>query len=132
VPGAIHSAFRRSAIASVALIGLLATRCSSPPPEPLQLDGNLLTVHNTTSQDWNDVRVFVNTYYRVVTPRIPARSQFKAPLDVFVEAYGRRFQFSRTQVHAVRLTATLPGGEPLVLDKAFQLGGLAGALGGKK
>jgi hypothetical protein len=134
VPGAIHSAFhvRRSAIASVALLGLLAARCSSPPPEPLQLDGNLLTVHNTTSQDWNDVRVFVNTYYRVVTPKIPARSQFKAPLDVFVEAYGRRFQFSRTQVHAVRLTATLPGGEPLVLDKAFQLGGLAGALGGKK
>ena len=78
------------------------------------------------------VDVFVNTYYRVVTPKIPARSQFKAPLDVFVEAYGRRFQFSRTQVHAVRLTATLPGGEPLVLDKAFQLGGLAGALGGKK
>jgi hypothetical protein len=88
-------------------------------------------VSNATSQDWNDVRIFLNTYYRAVTPKIPARSQFKAPLDVFVEAYGRRFELSRTQIHAVRLTATLPNGEPLVLDKPFQVGGLAGALGGK-
>jgi hypothetical protein len=111
---------------------LLTARCSGPPPEPLRLDGNMLTVYNSTSQDWNDVKIFVNTYYRAVTSKIPARSQFKAPLDVFVEAYGRRFEFSRTQIRAVRLTATLPGGEPLVLDKPFQLSGVAGALGGKK
>ena len=92
----------------------------------------MLTVYNSTSQDWNDVRIFVNTYYRAVTPKIAARSQFKAPLDVFVEAYGRRFEFNRTQIRALRLTATLPGGEPLVLDKPFQLSGVAGALGGKK
>jgi hypothetical protein len=117
----------------VSLLALAGGRCSSPlPAEPLQLDGNLLTVYNSTSQDWNDVRIFVNTYYRVVTPKIAARSQFKAPLDVFVEAYGRRFDFKRAQITAVRLTATLPGGEPLVLDKPFQSGGLAGALGGKK
>ena len=134
VPSAIHSAFyrRRSAIAIGVLLVLQASRCSSPPPEPLQLDGNLLTVYNSTAQDWSDVRIFLNTYYRAVTPKIPAGSQFKAPLDVFVEAYGRRFELNRTQIHAVRLTATLPGGEPLVLDKAFQAGGLAGALGGKK
>ena len=134
MPSAIHSAsyVPRPAITIVALLVLAATRCSSPPPEPLQLDGNLLTVYNATSQDWNDVRIFLNTYYRIVTPKIAARSQFKAPLDVFVEAYGRRFELSRTQINAVRLTATLPNGEPLVLDKAFQVGGLAGALGGKK
>ena len=126
------SRLRRCAVAAVALAALTAAGCSSPPPEPLQLDGNMLTVYNSTSQDWNDVRIFLNTYYRAVTPKIPARSQFKAPLDVFVEAYGRRFEFNRTQIRAVRLTATLPGGEPLVLDKPFQLSGVAGALGGKK
>ena len=134
VPSAIHSAFYlpRSAITIVALLVLVATGCSSPPPDPLQLNGNLLTVHNATSQDWNDVKIFLNTYYRVVTPKIAAGSQFKAPLDVFVEAYGRRFEFTRTQIRALQLTATLPGGGPLVLDKPFQVGGLAGALGGKK
>jgi hypothetical protein len=111
---------------------LTTARCSSPPPEPLRLEGNMLTVNNATSQDWNDVRIFLNTYYRAVTPKIAARSQFKAPLDVFVEGYGRRFDFNRTQIRALRLTATLPGGEPLVLDKPFQLSGVAGALGGKQ
>jgi len=122
----------RSAAALAAWIVVALSACSSPPPEPLQLAGNLLTVHNSTSEDWNDVSVFLNTYYRIVVPKIAARGQFKAPLDVFVEAYGRRFDFARTQVRAVRLTATLPDGKPLTVDKQFQQGGLAGALGGKK
>jgi hypothetical protein len=106
--------------------------CSSKPPEPLQLDGNMLTVYNSSSQDWTDVRIFLNQYYRVTTPTIAAHSQFKAPLDVFVEGYGRRFAFNRTQIRSVRLDATLPDGKPLVIDKPFDAGGLAGALGGKR
>src|SRR4051812_15053217 len=78
-------------VAALLWLVLATTRCSSPPPEPLQLDGNMLTVYNSTSQDWTGVQIFLNTYYRVVTPKIAARGQFKAPLDVFVEAYGRRF-----------------------------------------
>ena len=109
-----------------------AAGCSGPPPEPLQLDGNLLTVYNSTAQDWSNVEIYVNTYYRVVTSRITAQSQFRAPLDVFVEAYGRRFDFKRTQIRAVQLKARLPDGQELVLDKSFQKSGLAGALGGKK
>jgi hypothetical protein len=134
VLGAIHSArgFSRPALAMLAVAALAVARCSSPPPQPLRLDGNLLTVNNTTSEDWNDVRIFLNTYYRMVTPKIAARSQFKAPLDVFVEGYGRRFEFSKTQIRALRLEATLPGGGPLALDMPFQVGGVAGALGGKK
>jgi hypothetical protein len=126
------SSLSRSAVASVALLVLAAARCSSRPVEPLRLDGKVLTVNNTTSEDWNDVRIFVNTYYRMVTPKIAARSQFKAPLDVFVEGYGRRFEFNRTQIRSVRLEASLPGGAPLALDMPFQLSGVAGALGGKK
>jgi hypothetical protein len=51
---------------------------------------------------------------------------------VFVEGYGRRFEFTKTQIRAVRLEATLPGGGPLVLNKPFQSSGVAGALGGQK
>jgi hypothetical protein len=109
-----------------------AAACSGPPPEPLQLDGNMLTVYNSTGQDWAQVEIYVNTYYRAVTSKIAAHSQFKAPLDVFVEAYGRRFDFKGAQIKAVRLKAQLPDGKELVLDKPFQVNGLAGALGGKK
>jgi hypothetical protein len=135
VPQIVRSArqhISRSALTLAACIVATLSACSSTPPEPLQLDGNLLTVYNSTPEDWNDVSIFLNTYYRVVVPKIAARGQFKAPLDVFVEAYGRRFDFARTQVRAVRLTATLPDGKPLTVDKQFQLSGLAGALGGKK
>src|SRR5262249_36018289 len=106
--------------------------CSSRPPEPLQLDGNMLTVYNSTAQDWKDVRIYLNDYYRAVTPLIAAHGQFKAPLDVFVEAYGRRFEFNHMQLRAVKLTATLPDGKPFELNKPFEVGGLAGALGGKR
>ena len=119
-------------IVLVALSFALAGACSGPRPEPLQLDGNMLTVYNSTSQEWSNVEIYLNSYYRVVTQRIAAHGQFKAPLDVFVEAYGRRFDFKRAQVKALQLKARLPDGKELVLDKTFQLSGLAGALGGKK
>jgi len=118
--------------AALLVLCAAAAACSAPPPEPLQLDGNMLTVYNSTEQDWSQVEIYLNMYYRAVTSKIAAHSQFKAPLDVFVEAYGRRFDFKGAQIKAVRLKAQLPDGKELVLDKAFQLNGLAGALGGKK
>ena len=123
------------AIGILAVCWALAGCSAGKPPEPLRLEGNLLTVNNSTAEDWTNVEIFVNTYYRMVTPKIAARGQFKAPLDVFVEGYGRRFDFGRTQIRAVRLTAKLPDGRDLALDMPFQQNGIvgvAGALGGKK
>jgi hypothetical protein len=117
-----------------AAIGLLATAvaCSSPPREPLQLERNLLTVENQSENDWSDVEIWLNTYYRVRTASIPAGGRFQAPLDVFVAGFGQRFDFKRMQIKDLRLTAKLPDGKPLELKKEFQSGGLAGALGGKR
>ena len=113
-----------------------ATGCSSKPAaDPLQLDGNMLTVDNRTSREWTNVEIWLNTYYRITTPSIPAGSRFQAPLDVFVAGFGQRFDFRRAQVKDLRLNAKLPDGQPLELKKQFEVGGLAGALGrigGKK
>ena len=92
----------------------------------------MLTVDNRTSRDWRQVEIWLNTYYRLTTAAIPAGGRFQAPLDVFVAGFGQRFDFHRMQVRDLRLTATLPGGEPLELKKQFEVGGLAGALGGEK
>ncbi len=116
----------------VAAIALAAASCSPPPREPLRLDGNLLTVDNQTSQDWNDVQIFLNTYFRASYPKIRANSRFQAPLDVFVAGFGQRFDFRRTQIRSLKLTATLPDGRPFELNKPFERSGLAGALGGNK
>jgi hypothetical protein len=116
----------------LALVVLGTVACSKPPPDPLQLDGNLLTVSNQTTNAWVDVEIWLNTYYRVTTRSIPAGGRFQAPLDVFVAGFGQRFDFRRAQIKDLRLTAKLPNGEPFELKKEFQSGGLAGALGGKR
>jgi hypothetical protein len=92
----------------------------------------MLTVDNQSSQDWNEVQIYLNTYYRVTASKIRAGSRLQAPLDVFVAGFGQRFDFHRMQIHSLKLTAKLPDGQPLELNKQFQLSGLAGALGGKK
>ena len=108
--------------------------CSKPPVEPLRLEGNLLTVDNHTSRDWEHVEIWLNTYYRVTTPAIPAGGRFQAPLDVFVAGFGQRFDFRRAQIRDLRLTAKLRGGEPLELKKQFEVSGLGAlkGIGGKK
>jgi hypothetical protein len=121
----------REAIVAAALSCAIAAGCSKPAVDPLHLDGNILTVDNRTSTDWTSVEIWLNTYYRVTAASIPAGSRFQAPLDIFVAGFGQRFDFHRTQVHDLRLTAKLPDGRPLEIKKQFQVGGL-GALGGGK
>ena len=50
---------------------------------------------------------------------------------MFVAGLGQRFDARRAaQIRTLRLTAKLPDGTPLVLNKQFEGDGLAGALGG--
>jgi hypothetical protein len=116
----------------VALATLGTAGCTKVPGEPLELERNMLTVSNQSSKDWTNVEVWLNTYFRVTTSSVRAGSRFQAPLDTFVAGFGQRFDFHRMQVRDLRLIAKLPDGTPLELKKRFDVGGLAGALGGKR
>lgn len=109
---------------------VMLVSCSRPSRDPLQLDRSALTVHNQTDEHWTDVAIWLNHHFRVTTPRIAAGSQFRVPLDSFVEAYGRRFEFSRMQITDLRLTARLSDGEVFELKKRFNKDSLSGALQG--
>ena len=98
--------------------------CGSPPTEPLKLDGNILTVDNRSSQEWKNVQIWLNTYYRLTAASIPPNGRLQAPLDTFVAGFGQRFEFRRMQIRNLRLTATLPDGKPLEIKKEFRVGGL--------
>jgi len=116
-----------------AAIAVTAAGCSSKRVEdPLQLEGNLLTVENRSSQEWTAVEIWLNTHYRVTTNSIPSGGRFQVPLDAFVAGFGQRFNFKRQQIVDLRLAAKLPDGQTLALKKEFQAGGLAGILGGKR
>ena len=112
-------------------LALIATAaCRETPKDPITLDGNFVTVDNRTKQEWRSVEVWLNRYYRATVPSIPAGSRYQAPLSVFVDSYARRFEFKKMQIRDVRLTATLPDGTPLQLEKSFQSIGLEHTLGG--
>jgi hypothetical protein len=115
----------------VALAGAvsLTAGCSRPPIEPLKLEGNTLTVDNRSSQEWQHVEIWLNTYYRITTSSIPPNGRFQATLDTFVAGYGQRFEFRHMQVNDLRLVAKLPDGKPLEIKKAFVVGGLAALRG---
>jgi hypothetical protein len=120
-------------VLSALIVALAASAgCYQPPDEPLKLERNLLTVDNRSTEDWNRVEIWLNTYYRVTAKSVRAGSRFQAPLDTFVAGYGQRFDYRRAQIRDLRLTATLTGGKPLEIKKQFDVGGLAGALGGGK
>jgi hypothetical protein len=121
----------RVALALCFVAGMAACR-EAPPIEPLQLDGNMLTVNNLSSRDWSDVTIRLNRNHTVTPGPIPAGGRLQVPLDAFVAGFGQRFDYRRTQITDLRLTAKLPDGTPLELTKAFTVGGLEGALGGKR
>lgn len=126
----VHARFDCIAAAlAVALAALDAAACRKMPDDPLKLERNLLTVSNQSDTDWSNVEVWLNTYYRITTPSIPAGGRFQAPLDTFVAGFGQRFDFRRMQIRDLRLNAKLPDGKPFELKKRFEVGGLAGALG---
>lgn len=126
----IVAVMRRLLIAILCVVA--AAACGGPPEEPLKLDGDRLTVDNRTGTEWSNVEIWLNTYYRVTVPSIPANGRFQTTLDNFVAGYGQRFDFRRIQIHDLRLTAKLANGSPLEIKKEFAGSGLAGALGGKR
>jgi hypothetical protein len=121
--------FHHGLLAALAWAVLQLTGCRQPPADPLELTGNLLTVHNRTSDEWRDVEIWLNQHFRVTVPTIAAGSRFQAPLNFFVAGFGQRFDFKRMQITALRLTAKGPDGEPIELNKKFVKSGLAAALG---
>jgi hypothetical protein len=121
----------RRAITIAAIV--LSSGCRTIEPEAITLERNMLTVDNRSSQDWNHVEIWLNTYYRLTRDSVPAKSRFQAPLDTFVAGYGQRFDWRRAPIRSVRLTAMRSDGKPLELTRQLDAAaGLAGALGGKR
>jgi hypothetical protein len=121
--------------ASALIAAATGSACAARTIDPLALDGNRLTVTNLTESDWTGVEIWLNRYFRVTVPSIPAGGRVDTTLDSFVSGYGQRFDFTRMQVTDLRLTARLPDGAPLTLEKGFEAGRLTDALkglGGKR
>jgi hypothetical protein len=109
------------------MVSCLILSCASKPPiDPLRLDGNRLVVNNRTPDRWTGVEIKINRQYRVVVPEILAGQRFDASLEAFLDVYGNHFRYAHQQVKDVRLTATLPSGQPVDLTMDPVRSGLDG------
>jgi len=100
--------------------------CAKKPAiDQFRLEGNRLTVNNTTSDTWKDVEIKINRQYRVVVPEILAGQRFDASLDAFNDVYGNHFRYTHQQITDVHLVGTSKG-KPLDLTMEFKRSGLDG------
>ena len=121
---------RRALFVTLALAIVALAGCVDIPPDPLRLDGRILTVDNQTSSDWTNVEIWINRYYRVTVPKIAARSRFQVPLDAFVSGYSQRFDIYKAVIKDLQLTATQSDGTPVLVKRATSTG--LAALGSKR
>jgi hypothetical protein len=115
--------------AAIALV-LVAGACAKPEVDPLQLDSTQVTVDNRSDSDWTNVEIWINRQFRATAPKITKGQRFHAPLRNFVTAYGQKFDFSRVQIHDVRLNAKRADGMPFEIRKQMSQDPLSDALKG--
>ena len=114
-------------LVAIGILSCLSLACASTPPiDPLRLEGDRLTVNNRTPDAWNDVEIKINRQYRVAVPQILAGQRFDASLEAFLDVYGNHFRYTHQQVKDVHLTAKLPSGQPVDLTMEPHRGGLDG------
>src|SRR5579862_9533162 len=124
----------RAASLLFALVACTAGGCRKDVPATLDLQGSQLQVNYETGDNWNNVELWLNRYFRATVSSIPAHSRYKVPLSSFVSGYAQRFDFDHMQISGLRLTAKKADGSIVEINKQFQksgLAGVAGALGGK-
>jgi hypothetical protein len=97
------------------VVALLAAGCR-PALDPIRLNGRTLVVENQTKQDWRNVTVTVNSYYRVAAPSLAAGAELDTGLSSLVTGFGQRFNPVREGVHTVEVRATNASGQPVALD----------------
>jgi hypothetical protein len=102
---------RKSFLAVVALV--LITACKAPP-EPIVVEGNMITISNTTGTAWTSVEIWVNDHYRVTRSTIAAGERLQVPLDAFVAGFGQRFDVRRQSVKGIEVSGK-KGDQPLKL-----------------
>ena len=105
---------QRLAVLLLVAITITAAACSKPP-DPLQVDGNAITVLNQTDHDWKNVLIVVNDHYRGAAPILRKEGRLNAPISGFETGYGQRWP-AHERIRKVLVTATSDGGEAVKLE----------------
>jgi len=101
--------------AAAALAGLAGSACRRIPPEPITFTDRAVVVENLTTDEWQNVEVWLNDHYRVTKSRMPPGERFSIPFSAFVAGFGQRFDAARQPIRGVEVAAAAPGGRTVKL-----------------
>ena len=95
------------------LCAALAGACARDETRPIVVDAGTVIVSNPTADEWRQVEIWLNYYYRVTKPSMAARERFSIPLNSFVAGYGQRFDVKRQVVQTIQVKAKAFSGAPV-------------------
>jgi hypothetical protein len=98
---------------TIVLVATAACRSSDPP---IRVTRDALIVENHTREEWRDVIVTLNGYYRGTSKTLAPGGRLDANLGNFVTGFGQRFDKNRERVTRVEVRATDASGRPVTLD----------------
>jgi hypothetical protein len=99
------------AMLAIATAGAVTLAACRPPPDPIVVRQQRITISNPTDEPWNEVQVDVNGYYRAQTRTLGPKGRLDIPVHQMQNAYGRFFDPKRERVQDVKVTATTEGGK---------------------
>jgi hypothetical protein len=99
----------------VLVLVAIATGCRSSDP-PIRVNRTALVIENHSREEWHDVSVTVNGYYRGTAKTLAAGGRLDASLGNFVTGLGQRFDTNRERVQKVEVRATDASGRAVTLD----------------
>ncbi len=103
--------------AAAAVLAVAAvTHCGKETPEPIQINGNRLSVFNQTPYRWTNVEVWMNNHYRVTLSQLDAGQRFDVPLDAFVAGNGHRFQPQHQAPAGIQVLAKSADGKDVKIN----------------
>ncbi len=105
-------------IGLVVLAGLVFVVVTSrrPARPPIDVTGTTLTIENQTEEEWRNVTVTVNAYYRGGTSSLAAHGRLDISLRMLMTGLGQYFNPARETVRTVQVRATDAAGKPVTLD----------------
>lgn len=80
------------------------------PLEPIVIADGAVTVRNQTTEEWQNVRIWVNEHYSGGARVIPAGGFVREPLSRFVAAQGQRINVANSKITSVVVLASTPDG----------------------
>jgi hypothetical protein len=112
----VGSRFTSSRLAVLLIIIMTAVPACRRSDPPIRVTREALVVENQTREEWHDVTVTVNGYYRGTSKTLAPGGRLDANLGNFLTGLGQRFDKNRERVTLVEVRATDASGRAVTLE----------------